>query len=455
MATFPTSRTKTVSAGLPRYNSSEQLNTQPNAVVRQGAGDTADIIGQTAGQVSDITTKWSQAMDTIQSTTVKANIKTALPDIEQRALADPEYNNIDKYYQELDSLKKNNIKGFQSKANEQQTALDVDLDLQLAKLRIDNVYKKKALDVGRASTLKLLDLEQSNYINAQTEEEKLTATSNMKNIMLDKQKAYLFGYEEGDKLVNKLIEEAQDAIKDRESLKRVKEKEFRLANETAVNDNEKNYIKMKVTGVDKLGTPISRDEMINLVRKDLDNKTVSPEFADRYINALKSPKAVGAKTVDKDFADMMSDISKGIKTPERIRKNMLELVSDGYLSEKDFQAVSTYFDLLSDKHPDDLVANSIRKGWFGIETITENTTAKEESRSRMSRSYIANITGGTDPQVSAQEAIRTEVLYLHPEVVNYPNGMQVIDSKGRRKIIKQNGEVIDNTLPKKEAGKKE
>ncbi len=227
-----------------------------------------------------------------------------------------------------------------------------------------------------------------------------------------------------------------------------------MANEAAVNDNEKNYIKMKVTGVDKLGTPISRDEMINLVRKDLDNKTVSPEFADRYITALKSPKAVGAKTVDKDFADMMQVINTGDKKPEEIRKNMLGLVSDGYLSEKDFQAVSTYFDLLSDKHPDDLVANSIRKGWFGIEKVTENTTEKEASRSRMSRTYIVNITGGTDPQVAAQEAIRTEVLYLHPEAINYPEGMKVIDSKCRRKIIKQNGDTVDDVSPKKETDNK-
>ena len=438
----------------PRYNSKAQINTQPNAVVRSGAGDQLDMVNQAAVQVSDITMKWASAMDTIQSTTAKANVKTSLVDIEQRAVNDPEYNNIDKYVQEINKLKESNVKGFQNKANEQQTGMEIDLDLQLAKIKIENVYKKKAIDVGRANTLKLLDLEQSNYINADNEEGKIAAASNMKNIMLQQQKSLIFGYEEGDKIVNKTIEEAQDAIKDREVLRRVKEKELRLANEAAVNDNEKNYIKMKVSGQDKMGGAITREDLMSMVRKDLDNNLVSPEFADRYITALKSPKALGAKTIDKDFSDVIYDINRGIKEPEKIRRNMLELVSEGYLNESDFAAASSYLDLLSDKKPDDLVANETRKGWFGIESITENMTGKQESRARMSRSFITKILSGVASNVAAQESVREEVLYLQPGVVNYPDGMKVIDSKGRRKILKQNGDIVDDSMSKPETGKK-
>uniref|UniRef100_A0A6M3IVZ1 Uncharacterized protein n=1 Tax=viral metagenome TaxID=1070528 RepID=A0A6M3IVZ1_9ZZZZ len=443
----------------PRYNSKAQVNTQidtrPQEVMREGAGDKLDIINKAAGQVLGITMQWANAMDTIQSTVAKANVKTSLVDIGNRAALDPDYNNLDKYLQEVENLKGQNLKGFQSKANEQQTSLEVGLDLQIAKLNLENIYKKKAIAVGQVKALELIDLEQSNYINSPDEQSKLDSAGKIKGIIDKQVTAGIFGLKEGKELYDKTIKEAQDSLKDRESLKRVKEKELAAANEAAINDNEKNYIKMKVTGVDKLGTPVSREELIGMVRTDMKSGTVSPEFADRYINALKSPKAVKAKTIDKDFADIISTINLGRKTPEKIKTMMLNALSDGYLSEEDFGAVNAYFEMMSDKQPDDLVAMNIRKSWLGVEVFSENTTAKEESRSRMSRSFISKLQSGVDAQAASVEAMREEVLYLHPEVIGKPEGATYIDDSGRLKKILPNGDVVEIQSTSKDTRVKE
>ncbi len=443
----------------PRYNSKAQVNTQidtrPQEVMREGAGDKLDIINKAAGQVLGITMQWANAMDTIQATTAKANVKTSLIDINNRAALDPDYNNLGKYLQEVENLKGQNLKGFQSKANEQQTSLEVGLDLQIAKLNLENIYKKKAIVVGQVKALELVDLEQSNYINSPDEQSKLDSAGKIKGIIDKQVTAGIFGLKEGKELYDKTIKEAQDSLKDRESLKRVKEKELAVANEAAINDNEKNYIKMKVTGVDKLGTPVSREELIGMVRTDMESGSVSPEFADRYINALKSPKAVKAKTIDKDFADIISTINLGRKTPEKIKTMMLNALSDGYLSEEDFGAVNTYFEMMVDKQPDDLVAMNIRKSWLGVEVFSENTTAKEESRSRMSRSFISKLQSGVDAQAASVEAMREEVLYLHPEVIGKPEGATYIDDSGRLKKILPNGDVVEIQSTSKDTRVKE
>jgi hypothetical protein len=455
MPDFPSSKTKSVSAGLPRYNSGAELNTQPNAVVRNDAGDNFAIAQKGLEQVSDITMKWANAMDTIQSTTAKANVRTALLDINNRAEIDPDYNNLKKYVQEIDKLKLNNVKGFQNKTNERQTSIEIDLDCQIAKLNLDNIYKKKAIIVGQDKALELIELEQANYINSPDEQSKLDSASKIKGIIDTQVKAGIFGLKQGRELYDKTIKDAQDTLKDRESLKRVKEKQLAQASELAINDNEKNYMRMKVTGVDKMGMPITRDELIGMVRKDMEAGNASPEFTDRYITALKSPKSIGAKTIDKDFADIISTINLGKKSPEKIKAMMLNSLSDGYLSEADFGAANTYFEMMSDKQPDDLVSMNIRKSWLGVEVFSENTTAKEESRSRMSRSFISKLQSGVDAQIASVEAMREEVLYLHPEVIGKTEGVVYIDDSGRTKKILPNGDITEIQSTTKDTRAKE
>lgn len=305
---------------------------------------------------------------------------------------------------------------------------------------------KKIVSESKVLLKRDLELDKARYRNASDEEQRLLVQKGIHDRIYNPDIAPIFSNEEERyKLEEDTIKEAQDDLKDAESLRRVKEKELRIAQETAVNARENEFIKMKVTGVDRLGSAISREDLIIMAKDDMKAGLISPKFADIYTNALKSPKAVGAKGISLYFADIISDINKGIKTPDKIKATMLQDLSDGYLSEKDFASASTYFDMLADKKPEDLVAQNVRKAWFGMggNIYSEDKQKQAESRARMSRSFISKLQSGVNPQDAALEATREEVLLLQPNAVNYPNGMEVIDSHGKIKLVMPNGDLVD------------
>lgn len=149
----------------PRYNSKATPTTQQPSVLapEDRTGSVIAEAGQKIGsQVQDMTMKWSNAVDTIQKTTAKANFKTGMLDIMQRAENDPDYNNSDSYFKEIEKLKTNNLKGFSSKFAETESSIEFDYEAKVGRIQIENLYKKKMIDVGQASTMRLLDIEAKN-----------------------------------------------------------------------------------------------------------------------------------------------------------------------------------------------------------------------------------------------------------------------------------------------------
>src|SRR3990167_6798887 len=148
----------------PRYNSKAQITTQQPSV-QAAAGTEGQILektAQVASNASETALKWSNTVDTIQKTTSSANFKSGMLDITQRAQADPNYNNSDQYYKEIEKLKMDNLKGFSSKTAQTQAAIEFGYEAKVGQIQIENLYKKKMIDVGQASTLRLLDLEAQN-----------------------------------------------------------------------------------------------------------------------------------------------------------------------------------------------------------------------------------------------------------------------------------------------------
>ena len=145
----------------PRHESERQLTTQQPSVL--AAGDSQGAIlektAEVAGKATDLAVKWANAVDTIQTTTAKANLKGGLADILARAEADPDYNAHDKYAQEIDKLRMDSGRGFASKAAEANAGIEFDYDAKIAKIQLGATFKKKMVNVGQAATLKLLDME--------------------------------------------------------------------------------------------------------------------------------------------------------------------------------------------------------------------------------------------------------------------------------------------------------
>lgn len=181
----------------PRYESKASPSTRlpsvgaPLDTQGQVTENTANAIGNAQNQAY----KWQNAVDTIQKTTANANFKTGLLDIQQRAANDPNYNNSAQYNQEIEKLKQESLKGFSSKTAETETALNFGYESKVAQIQIDNLYKKKMIDVGQTSSLKLIDAE----VNNPTE----TSLSNIKKELDTQVNAKIFGHEAAYKIYQK------------------------------------------------------------------------------------------------------------------------------------------------------------------------------------------------------------------------------------------------------------
>ncbi len=171
---------------LPQYNSQRQINTQSArqpAVLKSGSSDVYDAASQALEKTTEIATKWSNALDTIQFTTAKANYESKVLDIETRALNDPSYNNSDQYLKELEKAKTENLKGFQSKGVESRLALEFDSGNQISKIKIDNIYKKKQIEVGKVSLLAGLDTLLQKKLNATSPVEANKVNTDITNLL--------------------------------------------------------------------------------------------------------------------------------------------------------------------------------------------------------------------------------------------------------------------------------
>lgn len=111
----------------------------------QGTGAVEETTGKVLGAAINFTEKWSNALDTMQKTTVKANTAVSIQRIEQEAALDTNINNYDIYAQKLDKLKNEHIKGFNNKMVEQGASIELDYDINMSKVNIDNIFKKKQI----------------------------------------------------------------------------------------------------------------------------------------------------------------------------------------------------------------------------------------------------------------------------------------------------------------------
>ena len=155
----------------PRYNSqarvSTQIDTRPQEVMREGAGEKLDIISKAAAETSNIIMKWSQAMDSMQETAIKSNIAVGLAQIKQESFNDPEINNEKLQIDKIKKLRQTAMgKGLQNKSLEQQLNIELDTQEQLAILEINNIYAKKKMLQDLINLDNFIQVQADNKANA-------------------------------------------------------------------------------------------------------------------------------------------------------------------------------------------------------------------------------------------------------------------------------------------------
>lgn len=149
----------------PRYESKNKLTTQapaPQLNDPHASGKIAEAQAQVGGALESMAFQWSDSLNTIQKMEATEKFKTGALDIVQRASEDPDYKNLSKYQKEVNDLKNESLKTFSFPGGKMQAEPDFNLETKSLEIQLNNIYKKKAIDVGQTSTLQLLDSEIQN-----------------------------------------------------------------------------------------------------------------------------------------------------------------------------------------------------------------------------------------------------------------------------------------------------
>jgi len=389
--------------------------------MREGAGDTNEYDIAAAGleKATAIAVKWSNAVDTVQYTSAKANYEAGVNDVVNRAANDPDYNNSDTYVKELEELKKENLKGFSNKNIQSRAALDFEYGNQAAEIKIGNAYKKKVIAAGQVATFKLLDLEASNYVNSVGERGKIVAAAKIKNIIDAQVAAGVFGEKEGHKLYESTIKEAQVAIEDEEDLKQKQEKEAILAHEIARNETEDTMAQLRINMQDSQSNEVTDSDLINLARSEYEAGNISERFARVFVNSLKSVKVADPSNIDSinkyneldDRKLALKDRWFRPKTPfeakAQYRADVLQAEADGFLTKKERTELleDTYDKLYDDPKVRDAMKQVIAQSSL---YATQDTQARVKAKMR--RGLMEKIIDGKSPNDALEETIREQII---------------------------------------------
>lgn len=409
---------------LPGFDSSRQLTTQQPQFLRTGRDESAiyDIAAKGLAKVAGIAMKWDNAVNTIQATTSKANSSSEILDLLNRADNEIDYNAYDKYVKELPGIKKNNLKGFSNKAVESQVALSLDHDMQVAEIKLRNIFKKKMIEVGQVNTFRLLDLEKSNYATAPDEQGKIASATKMRNIIDAQVAAGIFGIKEGDKIYKSSIKEAQVAIKDKNDLKKKQEKEVLLAKQFAKNDMEDGLVQLRIEGKDAEGNPVTPDEIINMTRTSMDDDRISERFGQVLINSLKSVKFAKPTELESIIKyNELVDRNKALHKKEsswlgfgrvpfkdlaKFRADTIGANADGLITNKQMtdllsQTSKTFYrDPVFQNALDQLAAQS---------SLYASAEAQAKAKAEMYGSLMEKVIAGAKPDEAVQDVINEKI----------------------------------------------
>lgn len=409
---------------LPQYDSQRALTTRQPAALRTGAGEANvyDVTAEAAGRAQDIAVKWSNAVDTIQTTNASANMKSGLLDIFNRAEQEIDYNAGENYVKEVQKLKEESLKGFTNPAARKNAALAFDYEAQAATIKIQNFFKKKIIEAGQVAALRLIDLEISNYMSAPDDKAKAQTASAIRSIVDAQIQAGIFGPKQGEKVYKYAISEAQELIKDEEDLRKKQEKEIRLAQDIAKNEREDELVQLRVNMADAAGNPLDPAILIEMARDDMNSGRVDAKFAQVYINSLKSTKLADPTKLDSitKYVELV-DRQKALKEKEdswfglgkapfdeiaKFRADVLQANGDGLIT-------STQVEKLLKDSSERFYANPVFRNALSQlaaqSSLYDTAEAQARAKADMYSSLIEKVIAGKNPNVAVTEVINEKL----------------------------------------------
>ncbi len=445
-------------AVIPRYVSKESLTREsgsgymkpetygvqqdPATAAKTSIGAAMQDISQTILTVNEKIKKVKNANAESQANILSTTDFAAYEDEFNR---NPDVNHsLDDIDNKISATKNKATKLFDDPIAREEYLRNYELKALIFKQGLKTQQAKRIVDLGRANTLKEIDLEASAYINAITPEDRVNSRVRMEAIMNKAVSMQLFTEERGYNELNSIIKSADDAAKDVEGLKRRREKEMAELQKRAITERQRELIKMRINREAPL------EELIKMATRDMNEGRIEEKWAEAYINASKTPKSIGAKTKSAKFVGFVNDMLYNKVKPEDVEIALMEANTAGALADEDFDLLYTFNQQVNQGKDFELVpdinAMKAAKTVGLVKSLQfwgdENAGARDESKGRMFKNYMDKIRQGVQPEIAIEESIKEEVLKLYPQAKTAPEeGIDIIDLNGVIKHITPNGEL--------------
>ena len=151
---------------LPTYNQQRNITAETGAAPQNLAKAKGSVNNAIIDTGMDMAKKWSAAVDTMQATSAVGKFNAAVLDIKTRAENDPDINSYPKYKKELDTAKKESLKGFQNKMVEDTVGFSLTNDANVADASLGDSFRKRQIKYGQSELLRGVDALTQRSVNA-------------------------------------------------------------------------------------------------------------------------------------------------------------------------------------------------------------------------------------------------------------------------------------------------
>jgi hypothetical protein len=135
------------------------------------------------GAMTQVAQAWSEAQDVMQYTQAKAKYEVTSATIQGRAAADPDFNNLNKYTDELKNSKKEIIKGISNQAVANKLGMEIDYGNEIASIKIGAGFREKEIANNKVMLKTNMDSLLQKKLNAATPAEAMQYDNEMNELL--------------------------------------------------------------------------------------------------------------------------------------------------------------------------------------------------------------------------------------------------------------------------------
>lgn len=422
---------------LPGYSAQRNIRAGKSQPLRRDVAAEYKIDKQVIGAIQGVTQQWSDAHDVMQYTEAKGKYEVGVANILSTASADPDYKGSDKYFRDLEDIKKSSTEGISNKAIMEKLSTEMDFGNQMAGIKLENNFRQKEIIANRFQLTQSIEGLQQKKLQSEGPEA-LEYDSQISELLSASVASGVISQADAEKIkddANKISAEFDATVNPEKFIANgskyygIPEDEYKKLKESARLSKDRAK-KESIEALDELQETTEAQLIIDLADKKIDrlsvpditkkimNGEISREFGDAYIRVLKSAKHIDKKKkIERSgFTKYAQELFK-TDDPDAVRKaviRMLDGAAEGELNEEQLAVLI--------KAAEKAGKN---KGWIagaidGLVSLGD--TVGGFVPQEMTFNFFKNMVEGKDPEEAKELAIESEQIRTNPNRTKYSIG---------------------------------